>query len=695
MAMRKLFLIALVAACSNNNKGGTTGGTAGTGGTTAGTTTAGTTGGTGGNDLAGCAVTDTCGTDDAGMGCGLNTCASQGATCGPIGDGCGGMLDCGGCPMGQSCGAGGVNFQCGAVSGCMPRKCADVGAECGPIGDNCGGLIATCGTCPTGSVCGGGGMPSKCSAVMSMNDMSVDCGRFCGMFGNCTGATTTISGTVVAGTDPTRGFGQPDPIFNASVYIPTTTVQPFGTTVTCDQCGAAVSGTPLMTVNTGIDGKFTLANVPCGTGINLPIVIQLGRWRRQIVIPDVACCAPLMLTTDQTHLPRNHNEGDIPQIALSTGNVDALECVLRKMGIEDAEFTRNTATPSGRVHIYHGNGADAGTNTNGENTLVDSPTLLANYDMVLFPCWGGQNQKTLARQQNMIAYGDKGGRVFATHFSYTWLATVGTVTTPMDGVPMGTPPSPQPWVGTANFNVNLATYGTNSMTGLIDQTFPKGMALASWLAQPAVGASTTPGQMPIAVVRRDTDSVVPPSQRWLYTMAPDPDVPVVHYTFNTPVGVTADKQCGRVVFSDFHVENTSNANGKHFPAECGTAAPMTPQEKLLEFMLFDLASCVTPDSAPITCMPQTCMQIGAECGPQADGCGGIVPCGDCPPGQTCGAGGPNKCGATPCTPRTCAGIGANCGIIGDGCGGTVNCGDCPPTQACGGGGVANVCAGVG
>ena len=34
-----------------------------------------------------------------------------------------------------------------------------------------------------------------------------------------------------------------------------------------------------------------------------------------------------------------------------------------------------------------------------------------------------------------------------------------------------------------------------------------------------------------------------------------------------------------------------------FPAECNDL-PMTPQEKVLEFMLFDLSSCVQSDSKP-------------------------------------------------------------------------------------------------
>src|SRR5262249_50171262 len=95
------------------------------------------------------------------------------------------------------------------------------------------------------------------------------------------------------------------------------------------------------------------------------------------------------------------------------------------------------------------------------------------------------------------------------------------------------------------------------------------------------------------------------------------------------------------------------------------------------------------------CVPSTCAQLNANCGPATDPkCGGIVMCGDCPTGQSCGAGGPNQCGAaTPdaCAPLTCAGQNANCGQVGDGCGNTLSCGSCTSPQTCGGGGQANTC----
>src|SRR6185437_119436 len=65
-----------------------------------------------------------------------------------------------------------------------------------------------------------------------------------------------------------------------------------------------------------------------------------------------------------------------------------------------------------------------------------------------------------------------------------------------------------------------------------------------------------------------------------------------HYTFDTPFNETPT--CGRVVYSDFHVEsqtgtaaNPTSYNGLVYPNECpgGATGTMTVQEELLEFML--------------------------------------------------------------------------------------------------------------
>ena len=130
-------------------------------------------------------------------------------------------------------------------------------------------------------------------------------------------------------------------------------MQPFTPGVVCDVCGAPVSGDPLVITTSLEDGGFTLGNVPVSDA-GFDLVVQLGRWRRIVPIPPVQACKNTVLTPEETRLPRNRQEGDIPLTAMVTGAVDSVECVLRKMGIQDQEFT--VPDGGGRIQMYLSDG---------------------------------------------------------------------------------------------------------------------------------------------------------------------------------------------------------------------------------------------------------------------------------------------------------------------------------------------------
>ena len=106
------------------------------------------------------------------------------------------------------------------------------------------------------------------------------------------------------------------------------------------------------------------------------------------------------------------------------------------------------------------------------------------------------------------------------------------------------------------------------------------------------------------------------------------------------------------------------------PTNCATGT-LSAQEKALEFMLLDLASCPSSDSnlPPVpqpSCTPLTACPPSYTCGEYPNGCGdgGFINCGTCDGGATCIDG---QCKA--CTPLTVCPTGVTCGDVPDGCGG--------------------------
>jgi hypothetical protein len=417
-----------------------------------------------------------------------------------------------------------------------------------------------------------------------------------------------------------------------------------------------------------------------------------------VMVGPVTACANLNLTAQQTRLPVRQNEGqnnvdNIPYIAISTGEVDGLECVLKKLGIESTGANSQFGNPPGtstldrgRIRLYRdddGRGARMDDNTpDQEDELTNSQANLDRYDAVIFGCAGEDHSHGSTRRARVKAYADKGGRVFATHYEYTWIQDEAT------------------WVNTAVWDVGDRSAGNGTWVAEVNTSPGKRLMFSQWLNATGVNAlsGTSPPRIDIQEPRNNVDrNVSSDSEEWL-TRYNDDDTPtaVLHYTFNTPVENAAANRCGRVLFSDFHV-SIGGTGSAVFPNHCNTnGGNLTNQEKVLAFFLFDLTSCIQTTPPP-TCTSKTCADYPAQtCGSQSDGCGGSTPdCFPCPNGTTCGGGGvPGQCGGPSCTPKDCAFYGAQCGTVPNGCGGSVNCPPCPQGQVCGGGGVAYQCGAI-
>ncbi len=399
--------------------------------------------------------------------------------------------------------------------------------------------------------------------------------------GQASAQTTTISGTVY---DPRTLANSGLPLPGVLVYATTIAPTALAPGVQCLTSSSAQPGGAgvVSWTNTAVDGTFTLTNVPVNATYTL--VIQAGKWRRQF--PNTAVVTT-PLTGIELDMPSTHAQGDIPLIAIATGEVDGLECVLHDMGIADTEFTddNQTVNPGGRIHLYLGSdapGAEINASTPSESALMKNAATMNSYDVLMFPCQGGSdNQSTPAGATNLLSYANSGGRVFATHFSYAWLD-------PADPYDSLFPP-------VVNWDHDLNYFGPDPGAATINTGFTDGATLAQWLLN--AGASAAYGQVQLSTIRNDIEAVIPPTQSWA-TM--NFDSSIMQITFNAPVGAPAANQCGRVLYNEYHVVDLSEdfSTGKIFPKECPPSTRMTPQEEMLEYALFDLSSFVTPVVVP-------------------------------------------------------------------------------------------------
>jgi hypothetical protein len=404
---------------------------------------------------------------------------------------------------------------------------------------------------------------------------------------NCAGKNlpqTSLSGTVYA---PNGTL----PLFGVTVYVPITDPGPLPAGVQCDRCSGAPPGGAYVTAVTDVAGHFQLNGVPAAD--NVPLVVQVGKWRRQLVVPSVPACQDTAVPPVATALPKNHTQGDLPQIAITTGDADALDCLIRKLGVDDTEITTDTQT--GKVHLYNGNGAKqfatgfgGGTGTfTSASTLWSDLDKLSRYDIVLFSCEGGQHPETKSQpaMQAVHDYAGRGGRIFLSHWHNIWVG--GEQNMASHGL--------ADWEAVATFDFAAAQNETTQLT-FVDENAPKGSAFASWLQN--VGASLVRDQIQINTPRYTCQSVTAgKAERWVYVdptqSTPSGKTGVQDMLFTTPQDQPAANRCGKVVFSDMHVSaDSSSKSGTAYPGGCSTQ-PLSPQEKALAFIFFDISSCIS------------------------------------------------------------------------------------------------------
>ena len=126
-------------------------------------------------------------------------------------------------------------------------------------------------------------------------------------------------------------------------------------THSCNTCDTSI-GDYVVATTTDYSGSFTLTGVP--TGANVPVTVQIGKWRRTVEVDIPKSCGVTSVPSGTLRLPRKRAEGDLPQMAVLTGGCDDLGCFLKGMGIDSSEFTAPHG--GGRLDVYQGVGLNTG-----------------------------------------------------------------------------------------------------------------------------------------------------------------------------------------------------------------------------------------------------------------------------------------------------------------------------------------------
>jgi hypothetical protein len=445
---------------------------------------------------------------------------------------------------------------------------------------------------------GGGGIDSP----FGLPDTSTEGGGCTGLqcqIKNCGGGvSTTISGTVFA---PNGTL----PLYNVIVYVPNSALDPIQHGVTCDQCGAAVSGNPIAVASTDATGHFQIKNAPNGT--NIPLVMQVGKWRRQVNIANVNACVDNPVgqqiggVEQMTRLPKNQTEGDMPHVAITTGYCETFACIMPKLGIDATEYAAGPTSPSVKptkaFSFYLGQGFLKGGGPSGSpnaSVLWNDANMLKNFDMAMFSCECSEPPDANTVSYSAVrSYLDAGGRIFSTDFMYVWYK---------DSPDTNLNVSPWSWPGGA-------PAGDDPVN--IDTSFPKGQAFADWMYNISTLATYGPNfHKPVTkavfyvaaeggyvfdnIYSIDTKYGL----EWSHSLSPQTSTqhPRV-VTMGMPSAQPPAMQCGKGVHLDFHVDQQYDKVDSTYPAGCSST--MREPELSTIFFFFDIASCIQDDTMPI------------------------------------------------------------------------------------------------
>ncbi len=364
------------------------------------------------------------------------------------------------------------------------------------------------------------------------------------------------------------------PIAGALVYVALSPPEPIPDGVYCDKCVHLPDGTPFTTTNA--DGTFELG---AGSG-DVYLVVQKGAFRRvrKLTIQSGTQAVPLALTT-MPSITDKANGDDIPKIAVMLGAWDPIELVLARMGLS-ATITKNLL---GQAQVL---GKDApafaiyGVHSLGEMspypspvTLITEPSEINKYHIVFIPCSGSSNfdgsdpnapmcdgvfDTSPQVRTTLAGFVKQGGRLYVSDWSYEYVRQV--------------------FSGFISWQGETSTIGSACMDGGGDQSVSgQDSGLSAWLSAQGQSLSTVKdawtdltGVHPVMDIDADGNPTTVTPKVWVQAES-------------EPVTASFQHGCGRVLYSTYHTQPTSETN-----------APLEPQALALLYLILEVAVCIDP-----------------------------------------------------------------------------------------------------
>lgn len=359
------------------------------------------------------------------------------------------------------------------------------------------------------------------------------------------------------------------PISGALVYIATAPPAAIPDGVYCDKCVHIPDGTPHTTTKS--DGTFEL---DASTG-NYYLVVQKGAFRRVRQLSVIE--GPQQVPIDKTKLPNitdKANGDDVPKIAVMLGAWDPIELVLARMGLK-ATITKDLL---GRAQvlgkdapafaIYGVHGLFETSPHPSPVTLITDPKEISKYHIVFLPCSGGINDMGATKcsgvynsdsrvKKNISDFVAQGGRLYVSDWSYEYVRQIfpGYVT----------------WSG-ENSQIGSACMGGGGEQSVRNQD----SGLSAWLTAQGKSLSSV----------KDAWTALSSVQEKLGIDADGKPVkvkPKVWVEASAPVTTSLQHGCGRVMYTTYHTQPTSEVNGA-----------LEPQALALLYLILEVGVCIDP-----------------------------------------------------------------------------------------------------